>query len=670
MPITRREVLGLISSGTYLLTASSSPLAALAATDTPEETLGTARFPQGVASGDPQSHSVMLWTRAEPVAPASGRVNLIVELSRDESFTEILLSSAVSCGSDMDYTLRTHVENLAPSTSYYYRFRGAEGSISRTGRTRTAPKPEAQEPANIAFASCQSYEQAYYGSWARMLEDDKKKPAEEQIDFVLHLGDFIYERCWNTQVDGSALSRRVPDFPDGVESEKYRYAHTLADYRHLYKLYLSDPYLQEARARWPFVCTWDDHEFANDNYQSYSTYGEEKTHEPQRKQWSNQAWFEFIPAILNELEGQPAKDFSAQELGKGEANDNQAALDSLKIYRKLQWGQLIDIVITDERSYRSPACMPDGFAESLGLPINSVTLVEIMDAGSAYNGGNPPEVLPYGEEDIANPAKTRPPGSILGAEQKAWFLQTLEQSSAQWKLWANALPILPMRLDLSTLPLTGYEDSIFTLDSWAGYPYEVKQLTAALEEKAISGLVSLSGDHHMHGAGTVSGNSADPEARPVMADFNIAGISSAPLLDEVRAVADESDNDFRTLVYQEDGDSVIPVWNMSMIDGALSSFVYDSSGMRDLSRWLGPNEANHGLKYVDVDTNGYGLARFGKNELKIQLVAMTDCRTEFVEAPAIHHVAHFTLPNWGKGEDPAINGPKFEGQPPFPYSAD
>jgi alkaline phosphatase D len=666
MPITRRGLLGLISTGTYLLTASSHPLAALASIDT----LSSATFPQGVASGDPQANAIMLWTRAEPSGQLAGPVSLIVELSRDESFAEILLSAAVSCDTSSDYTLRSYVENLTPGTTYYYRFRGAGESVSRTGRTRTAPDPNSEEAVNMAFASCQSYEQAHFGSWARMLKEDRAKALDEQIDFVLHLGDFIYERSWHTRIDGTELSRRIPDFPDGVETEKYRYAQTLADYRLLYKTYLSDPHLQEARARWPFICTWDDHEFSNDNFQSYSTYGDGQRVEPQRKQSANQVWFEFIPAVLDELVEQPAKNFSSQPLGQGEVNDNQAAVDSLKIYRRLRWGKTLDIVITDERSYRSAACLPDDFAESLGLPINTITLVEIADGGAAYNNGEPPELLPYGDGTVANPAKDRPPGTILGEEQKAWFLQTLEDSSAHWKLWANSLPLLPMRMDLSALPLAGFEDSIFHLDAWAGFPHEMTQLMDTLQGSGVTGVVSLSGDHHLHGAANISRNSSDRDAVPVIVDFAVAGISSSPIFEDLMAVARKGSSEFATLVFDDSGEDILPVWNMTMVDGSLSSFAYASSGFNNLSRWLGPNEANHGLKYMDVNANGYGLARFEKGALSVDLVTVEDCRSSFSEPPSIHHVASFKVPNWGKKSGPALEGPDFEGQPPFPFSVD
>ncbi len=189
-----------------------------------------------------------------------------------------------------------------------------------------------------------------------------------------------------------------------MSTPETRDAVSLADYRHLYKTYLSDPHLQEARARWPFICTWDDHEFADDCFQSFTTYDGQAVLEAQRKLSANQAWFEYIPAVLDELQ-QPAHNFRAQVLEQDIATHNQTAVDSLRIYRKLAWGKYLDIVLTDNRSYRSPPCLPDGFAASLGLPLNPVELVAIADGGNAYGQGKPPATLPYGDGTRGQPGK-------------------------------------------------------------------------------------------------------------------------------------------------------------------------------------------------------------------------------------------------------------------------
>jgi alkaline phosphatase D len=665
MPISRRSLLELLSSSTFFLTVS--PMVGIAA-ELLEESVPL-EFPQGVASGDPQPDGVMLWTRAVPLSDEDSPVHLQLQVSADSGFSTVLLQEQVHTNTASDYTLRTYIDGLSPDTYYYYRFLGANDTVSRVGRTRTAPELDQPRKVNLGFASCQSFEQAHYGSWARMVADDRAAAEEDRIQFVLHLGDFIYERCWNRRQDGSPQSRMVPPFPDGVDTPKNRIAVSLADYRHLYKTYLSDPHLQEARARWPFICTWDDHEFSNNNFQSYSTYGGETVLDAQRKLSGNQAWFEYIPAVLDELKGQPAHNFRPPSPGPDEAEQNEAALESLRIYRKLAWGKHLDIVLTDNRSYRSPPSMPPGLADQLGLPSDPVELVAITDAGSAYHDGKPPAVLPYGDGTVPNPARDRKPASMLGLEQRAWFLSTMEASAAPWKLWGNALPLLPMRLDLSTLPFTDYQDSVFNLDSWAGFPYEVDVLMTHLGTQDITGVVSLSGDHHMHGAGTIRRSTTAADAPPVAVDFTVAGISSSPIFDDIVAVAKKDQSGLAEFVYKETGSGLEPVWHMSMLNGVFAALTYSKTGLQPVADWLGPNAANPGLQYVDTMANGYGLATFDAQELRVQMITMEDCRPDFTTAPAIKYVASFRLPRWHATDTPQLEGPTFTGGAPFPFEA-
>jgi len=663
MPLTRRSLLELLASSTFFLTLAPAPARAA---ELPPEAVPL-DFPQGVASGDPQPDGIMLWTRAVAANGGSGPVNALLQLSTDREFSTVLLQENVQANADSDYTVRTYIDGLAPDTWYYFRFLGAEGSASRTGRTRTAPAPGQARPVTLAFASCQNYEQAFYGSWARMLEDDRTAPESQRIQFVLHLGDFIYERCWPDRLDGSPPSRTVPPFPDGREQDGNRDAVSLADYRHLYKTYLGDPHLQEARANWPFICTWDDHEFADDNFQGFTTDGGSARLEAQRKLFANQAWFEFIPAVLDQLSNQPAHDFRPRTLGADQDTHNASAIDSLRIYRTLGWGKYLDIVLTDSRSYRSPPCLPRGFAASLGLPLDTVRLVEIADAGSAYADGHPPATLPWGDGTVANPAKDRPPGSMLGEEQREWFLAAITSSAAPWKIWGNALPLIPMRLDMASLPFAGYEDSVFNIDGWGGYPHEVGLLMRRLEADGIAGVVSLSGDHHMHGAGTVQRSTTDPQAQPVAADFTVAAVSSSPIFEDLMAAANADHPGFATLVYRQSEGRLEPTWNISMLDGVLAAVTYAKTGLRAAADWLGPNTANPGLRFVDTTINGYGLASLDGEAMQVQLVAMQDCRRPFVQPPAIAYTARFRLPLWRAGESPQLSGPEFEGAPPFPF---
>jgi alkaline phosphatase D len=659
MPVSRRNLLQLLSSGTVLVSAGT--LGGSLPSGAPRPT-----FPQGVASGDPQPDGVMLWTRAEPRELTGSSVPLQLQLSRTADFAQLALDTRLLAEADKDFTLRIYVDQLQADSRYFYRFLGAGGATSPVGRTRTAPVPGQDREVRLAFASCQSYEQGFYGNWARMLANDQALPEEEQLDFVLHLGDFIYERSWPRLADGRPVPRPLPPFPDGEHSDENSWAVSLADYRHLYKTYLSDPHLQAARARWPFICTWDDHEFSNDNFGYHSTYGGQHRAESERKVAANRAWFEFIPAVLDELGDQPAHDFR----DPGAQASPEQAVDSLHIYRRLQWGKNLDIVLTDSRSYRTPPCLPPGLANSLGLPVESVQLVEIADAGDAYNGGEPPQFLPYGDGKTQNPGWRRPPGSLLGEPQRQWFLEQMSSSNARWKLWGNALPLIPMRIDLDSLPFTDYEHSIFHLDAWAGFPHEQSLLMRHLEQAAVTGVVSFSGDHHMHGAGTVKHDAGDADANPVAVDFSVAGISSTPMFMELFKVSGESHPDFAALVYSDEQGEIVPVWNMTMLDGALASLAYGQTGIKGAARWLGPNSANPGLSYMDSTANGYGLAHFSADKLQVDMVTLNSVGNAFTEPPEIDYIASFELPLWQPGAPPRLAGPRLRGGAPFPFEPD
>lgn len=666
MPLTRRALLALMSSSTFLVSTRSSPAIGAGELTAPGRPLD---FPQGVASGDPTPGSVMLWTRAVPRDGAdSARVRL--QVSETPDFEALDVESVLSTSAASDFTLRVHVDHLAPDRWYYYRFLGGDGGASRTGRTRTAPPPDRARPVRMAFTSCQNYEQGFYGAWARMLADDEAAPPEDQIEFVLHLGDFIYERRWDTREDGSALSRTLPPFPDGVRLADHSYAESLADYRHLYRAYLEDPWLQAARARWPFVTTWDDHEFSNDNYQSYSHYESGPRLEPRRKFDANRAWFEYIPTTLDERPGQPCHGLREADLSGGEPERNRSARDSLCIYRQLRWGRHLDLLLTDARSYRSPPCLEKDTAARLGLPMNTVKLVAIADGGRDYNGGEPPATLPYGNGDIPNPARDRDPGTCLGRAQRDWLVERAAASDATWKLWGNPLPLLPLHLDMSSIPFAGYEDSVFNIDGWMGYPGELRHILERMREAGVGGLVSFSGDHHMHGAASVRPRPRPGEASdaPVAVDFACAGISSSPVYENVKSAAAEDHPDFAALVEARHEGRAVPNWNMTLLRGVLPAYGFSRTGLGSLSRWLGPNPANPGLAFADTTAHGYGLAVFDAGELRVELVAVAGVESPFDSPPPAVYRARFTLPHWPGGTAPRLSGPEFEGEPPFPFS--
>ncbi len=148
-------------------------------------------YPQGVASGDPDEHSVILWTR-RPFAEGE-RHGLTVEVSRDPDFRQVIATVRAPVLAAADWTCRVMVGGLSPATAYWYRFTDNGGEGSRIGRTITAPRRNDPRPVRFAFVSCQSVNEGAQNAYRRMIWEDERAPAGQQLGFVLHLGDFIYE---------------------------------------------------------------------------------------------------------------------------------------------------------------------------------------------------------------------------------------------------------------------------------------------------------------------------------------------------------------------------------------------------------------------------------------------------------------------------------------------
>jgi len=211
-------------------------------------------YPHGVASGDPDQSSVILWTRRP--FESGDRHMLTVEVSEDEGFRRVVARSPVPVSAAADWTTRVLVGGLKPSRTYWYRFTDNDGNGSRIGRTRTAPRPDDPRAVNFAFVSCQDINEGKLNAFRRMIFEDERAAAADQLDFVLHLGDFIYEVVEYPDEVKSRYDRIIYDvgrLPDGGKVSNFHYPLTLDGYRTIYRGYLADPDLQDARARWPFV---------------------------------------------------------------------------------------------------------------------------------------------------------------------------------------------------------------------------------------------------------------------------------------------------------------------------------------------------------------------------------------------------------------------------------
>ncbi|MCB9567849.1 MAG: alkaline phosphatase D family protein [Myxococcales bacterium] len=312
---------------------------------------GPEYFPQSVASGDPRSESVILWTRVAD-ADADGDLELLLEVATDDAFVDLLtidggMGLSVVAEADFDGCVKVKLRGLEPATTYFYRFvyaRDGRRLASPTGQTRTAPAADADVPVRFAFVSCQDYIGRYYNAYRRL--------ATQELDFFVHLGDYIYETTGDPgfQSGGEARGIAFDDAAGAIDFGEgdYQAARSLDNYRQLYRTIRSDPALQAVHERMAMLAIWDDHEFSNDCYGASGTYFNDEVDETDedRRKAANQAWFEYMP--VDYMEEDFRYDASATFPG------------DIRIYRDFTFGQHLHLVLTDLRTYRADHVVPEG----------------------------------------------------------------------------------------------------------------------------------------------------------------------------------------------------------------------------------------------------------------------------------------------------------------------
>jgi len=685
---TRKEFIKLFAKGVGCFSVAAT----LPSVSRPKSIDNDARqilFPQGLASGDPTPDSVVLWTRAIDDKNPDTAVNVTAQISKTADFSVLVAEKECLAAPDSDFTVRLIVHELEPDTRYYYRFVTGSDSADIIGRTRTAPHPDADRQVNLAFASCQSYEGGYYHAYRELINRDNEADESEKIDFVLHLGDYIYETL------GYGTARKLPAFPSGGgqldESVDWArsFAVTLDDYRHLYKHYLMDPDLKEARARWPFVITWDDHEFTDDSWQGMATYTTPDTPSQTRKLAANRAWFEYIPAFLTGLEEktdreQHASDFSDadvqdaelhsfDEFGFSREENNVKAIESLTIYRSFRWGKHLDMIVPDTRSYRTRHPVPGEIALEISgnaRYVAPVELVKISDAGSTYNNGNPPDPIEIGGQKIPNLRKNDPPGSMLGARQKEWLKNTLSYSNATWKVCGSSVPMMPMRMDLNETDPEASE-VIFTTDTWEGYIMEREELMNFLKENRIDNFVSLAGDNHNSFAGILSDDFEQENPQVVGAEFSICGVSSTSVFNALVNIVQE-DAPLRPLVTFDSrrtgGDNPqVENLNTTFLWGARSAIAAArGGGTEEIRKERNPNQNPH-LRYVDSNAYGIGIVRVDGESVRTELITIKPPTSpDFDRETGVLRRAHFKFPVRNGDTVHDLKVEAIEGVKPFP----
>ncbi len=409
--VGRREVL----KGAAVLAA---PISALGCSSSSDATpAATKRFAHGIASGDPLPDAVILWTR---VTGDGGPVSVTWEVYDDDKGTKVVLGGVAEANADRDFCVKVDVKGLQPNRIYYYRFK-ALGESSEIGRTKTAP---AGPTAHLRFAmvSCASYAHGYFHGYRALSE-------MPDLEAVLHLGDYIYEY-------GDSEYGDVRTYDPSHEILN------LDDYRRRHAHYKKDADLQAIHKVYPFITIWDDHETANDSYKDGAenhTEGVEGAF-ADRKAAANRAYFEWMP-------------IREQSPGPGGA----------KIFRKLAYGDLVDIVLLDTRLY-----------------------ARTKQAGGAV--GAPP---------APDPTRT-----LMGDEQAAWMEDQLKTSAARWKLLAQQVMVANLILEKGK--------QIANLDQWHGYPESRKRFLDFLKTSGVKDVVVLTGDIHSSWANELVNDPTDP----------------------------------------------------------------------------------------------------------------------------------------------------------------
>jgi alkaline phosphatase D len=635
-------------------------------------------YPQGVASGDPDATSVILWTRRPPDISRSNQ--LTVEVASDPQFKRIVANGVSPISEKTDWTCRFLAAGLQPDGEYWYRFIDESGNASRIGRTLTAPADNDSRPVRFAFVSCQDVTIGACNAYRRMMYEDKRRPRSEQLDFVLHLGDFIYEMVWYPEEspNGILRGRRLRDvvrYPHGEKIGKFYVPTTLEDYRTAYRGYLRDPDLQDARAHWPFVPVWDNHEFSWRAYQSQQIFGNEVRPAQRLKVAASQAWYEFQPARVRKpgntdvfeapaVNNVPLTSLDAR--GLGHEPNNLTAINALRIHRAFRFGANVDMILTDNRSFMSPSAdgstLPEIEFGALPEEIN-----EILDQGRDYAGGKPPAKIRVGKTEVPNPQVNAPPQSYLGIEQMAWFKDRLRAARAPWKIWGHSFGTLSWRIDPQNLPeqyareWPGAGYGVLTDD----YSIEHDEIFGMIEKEGITGFAIVAGDKHSFWAGYPSKSLPPRSFNPVGVEF-VTGSITAQGAAEVQELTLKKDMPLRALYIHDKPDgSMECTFGMTLLHGVKASLTLAETGDPARARAARNPELSPHLKLVDLGGHGYATVRASAQELETEFVCIPrPLERSATEdgGPLVYRVVHRTR-LWQPGQRPQLEQVVIEGNP-------
>ncbi|MDP3802900.1 alkaline phosphatase [Brevundimonas sp.] len=638
-------------------------------------------FPQGVASGDPRADSVILWTRRAPDSDRAAH-RLTVEVARDPGFANMVARGDVAVTAATDWTCRFLAAGLSPAREHWYRFVDEQGNTSRIGRTLTAPADDDDRAVKFAFVSCQDVTQGALNAYRRMLYEDVRRPREDQLGFVLHLGDFIYELVWYAEErpGGVERGRRLRDivrYPTGEKVETFHIPADLEDYRTAYRGYLLDPDLQDARARWPFVPVWDNHEFNWRSYQSQRILNGEISPAQTLKVAASQAWYEYQPARVRKpgsgdvFEAPAVENMLLAELdarGTGLEPNNLAAIKALQIQRAFRYGKNVDMILTDNRSYGSPGGSYSGHPDLKFGGAIPEDMYAILDEGRDHGSGSPPAMIRVGGADFPNPNVDAPPEAYLGLEQMAWFKDRLRAARAPWKIWGHSFGTLTGRTDPQNLP-PAFADrwptgAGYGIMQGGGYRVEHAEIFDMIRGEGITGFTIVAGDKHAFWAGYPSKTLPPLAFDPVGVEFVTGSISSQTFA-EVQQLASR-ERPLRPFYLRDRLDGTAEcAFGMTLMHGVQSTLALHETGDPAQARAARNPELAPHLRFMDFAGHGYTTVRASADELETEFVCIPipHERSETEDGgPLVYRVAH-RVSLWQPGERPELRQEVLEGDP-------
>ncbi|GEK44197.1 alkaline phosphatase D family protein [Acinetobacter johnsonii] len=375
------------------------------------------QFLHGVASGDPLQTQVIIWTRVTPT-DSSARLEVVWEVAKDADFKHITATGKVLTTAAQDFTVKVDVTGLAAGQVYFYRFKSAS-KYSITGQTKTLAAQV--QLVQFAVCSCSNYPAGYFHVYKEM--------AKQDVDVVIHLGDYIYEYGMGEYAteEAVAMGRALAD---DNNAEIIR----LDDYRKRYALYRLDQDLQAAHQRHPFIVIWDDHELANDAWEKGAENHQSDTEGDffERKLAALAAYFEWMPI-------RPIDD------------------QNIKIYRQFDFGTLVQLTMLDTRI----------IARNVQLDYANYMTATGLDIAKF-------------QADLINPVR-----SLMGVEQRNWLLQKLQQSTATWNVLGQQILMskmfVPAELLMSLAEITAGNPSPETLSKITTQITELLKIKARMD---------------------------------------------------------------------------------------------------------------------------------------------------------------------------------------------